>query len=55
MIKDIEPENINGYLHGYQEWYYDNGSLRYRGLFKNGLEMGYEEWEYTKTTNFYIR
>ena len=58
IYKDIDPTNLKGQLHGYQEWYAEN-KLWIRGLvrcnYKNGQEIGYEEWHNNTQTNFYIK
>ncbi len=30
---DIDNINNKGKYHGYQEWYYNNGKLMYKGFF----------------------
>ncbi len=43
-MKDIINKNDKGELHGYQEYYWSNGELYYKGLFYNGVQIDYEEW-----------
>ena len=52
MKEDISNTNDKG---EYQEWYWDNDELYYRGTFKNLKLIGYEEWHRVKQTTFYIR
>lgn len=52
--KDIDPTNLKGQLHGYQEWYLDN-KLWVRGIIKHGDRIGYYERHNWEETNFYIR
>ena len=55
-MKDIEPKDINGQFHGYNEWYYDDDiRLWMRCNYKHGREIGYEEWHDARKTTFYIR
>jgi hypothetical protein len=53
-IKDIEPKNKKGELHGYQQWYGIKNKLQFRGYWKNNETIGYIEWHIGET-NFYIR
>jgi len=61
MNKDIDNHNAKGDLHGYNEWYNVDGSLRIRTNWKNDKEIGYEEFHgyhrlyNNKQTNYYIR
>lgn len=55
IYKDIDPTNLKGQLHGYQEWYSLDDKLGYRGNYKNNREIGYEEWHNNTQTNFYIK
>ncbi len=45
-MKDIINENNKGQCHGYKEWYYPNGQLRYKGFYNNGIRVDYEEFYY---------
>ncbi len=36
--------NEHGYVHGYWEQYFDNGSLLFKGNFNYGKFFGYGEW-----------
>jgi len=59
--KDIEPKDKRGRLHGYQQWYWTNGELKFRGKLIHYVEIGYQEWHNNigvikdSETNFYIR
>ena len=58
--EEIVQCNQKGEYHGYQQWHHqnDNHTLKLRGVFKHGLEIGYEEWHKyysTAQTTFYIR
>ena len=53
--EDIDPKDNKGYYHGYQEWYWGNGKIWYRGKWIHGDRIGYSEWHDNKQTNFYIR
>ncbi len=46
MKKNIENLNSKGQYHGYQEWYYSNGELWYKGFCYNGELVDYEEFHY---------
>jgi len=35
--------NSEGDFHGYQEWYWNNGGLHYKGFYNNGIKIDYEE------------
>ena len=48
--KDIDPVNIKGEYHGYQEWYYDGNTIWYRGCYKNSEEVGYSEVNYSPSS-----
>jgi len=43
MSNDIRPENEEGYLHGYCEYYFASGKLDSRGVWVNGARYGYFE------------
>ncbi len=45
-MKEIINKNNKGELHGYQEWYYSNGELYYKGFYNNGIRFAYEEEGY---------
>jgi len=53
--KDICPTDNKGRYHGYQERYYNNGKLWFRGKLIHGLVIGYVEWHDNKQTRFFIR
>jgi len=53
--KDIDNRNPKGKFHGYQEWYWGNSVLTYRGNWKNGQEFGYSERHAYKQTRYYIK
>jgi hypothetical protein len=55
MKKDIRNHNSKGECHGYQEVYYVNGKLSFRGNFKNGSGIGYFEMHHSKLTDYCIR
>ena len=54
-MKTLEPKNIKGDHHGYQEWYSYKMGITLRCVAKNGLEVGYNEWHAHKETRFHIR
>ncbi len=43
-MKNIENYNDKGKLHGYQEIYWSNDKLGYKGFYNNGIEVDYEEF-----------
>ncbi len=45
-MKNIINKNDKGRYHGYQEWYFGNGKLDYKGFFNNGIRFAYEEEHY---------
>ena len=47
MKKNIRPRNTRGQYHGYQEWYYTNDKLMFRGNVKNNNWDGYRELYYS--------
>jgi hypothetical protein len=53
--QEIRNYNQKNQFHGYQEWCYEDGNIRFRCIYKNGLEVGYEEWHNNQQTNFHIR
>jgi hypothetical protein len=57
MKKEIETLNKKYQWHGYQEWYWINNGIRFRGCNKNGKRIGYMEWHNSNWnfTKFYIR
>ena len=54
IYKDIDPTNLKGQLHGYQEWY-DDDKLVLRGHSKNDMDIGYQEYHRLKQTEFHIK
>jgi len=55
MYKEIINRNDKGERHGYQEEYYSDGKLAYRGQSKNNFDVGYQEYHYLTETEYYIR
>jgi hypothetical protein len=55
IYKDIDPTNLKGQLHGYQEWYSLDGKLVLRGHSKNDMDIGYQEYHRLKQTEFHIK
>ena len=55
MKSGINNFNSKGELNGYQEWYYWDNKLYYRGNWKNHERYGYSESHGIKETNFYIK
>ncbi len=56
-MKDIVNRNSKDQYHGYQERYYTNGKLYFKGFFNNDIEVDYEELYYSNgklEINFYI-
>lgn len=53
--KDINNKNSKGLIHGYQEWYANDGKLTTRGNHKNIRAIGYLEWHQHNVTYFYIK
>jgi antitoxin component YwqK of YwqJK toxin-antitoxin module len=39
-------KNSRGQREGLWEWFYENGNIRLRTPYKNGMENGIEEWFY---------
>jgi hypothetical protein len=54
-MRDIINKNNKGDFHGYNEWYWNSGKLRFRGNMKNNKVIGYTEWHGFKETEYYIR
>ena len=54
-MKNIINTNSKGQRHGYQEWYWDDNTLRYKGNCNNGKLIGYSEFHTIKEINFYIK
>jgi hypothetical protein len=55
-MENKKPRNSKGELHGYQESYNADNSIRYRGVCKNNEDVGYQEYHRdVKETEFYIR
>ncbi len=46
-MKDIRNRNDKGQWHGYQEWYYTNGKLWFKGFSYNGILIDYDEIYYS--------
>ncbi len=57
-MKSIINKNDKGRYHGYQEWYYSDGKLLYKGFYNNDMPVDYQEcyWDDDKleNKNFYI-
>ena len=53
-MRDIINTNNKGKLHGYNEWYWNSGKLRFKGNFKNNFVIGYHEWHIYKQTSYKI-
>ena len=53
--KNIQPINSKRELHGYQEWYWTNGQIWMKGVYKHGQRFGYLESHNANRTNFYIK
>jgi hypothetical protein len=54
-MKNITNRNNKGQRHGYQEWYWNDGDLWYRGSYKNGRLIRYEEYHGINITKYNIR
>jgi len=54
-MKEIKPIDNKGKFHGYQERYYTNGKIWFRGKLIHGLVIGYSELHFINQTDFYIR
>jgi hypothetical protein len=50
----IENKNTIGEYHGYQEWYWMDNTLFFRGNGKNGQSIGYCENHSDKTIRYHI-
>jgi hypothetical protein len=55
MKTTIINKNDKGERHGYQEEYYSDGKLAYRGNSKNNIDVGYQEYHYLNETEYYIQ
>jgi len=61
MSKEIVTKDKHGRLHGYQEWYYNNGKILSRSNRVHGRVIGYIEWHDREiddddvSTHFFIR
>jgi len=44
--KDITPRNNKGKLHGYCEFYYDDGKLIWKGVCVNEKRYGYNTYSF---------
>jgi len=54
--KYIEPRNLIGELHGYQQWYNSfTKQLSFRGNYKNNNPISYIESFETGRTRYHIR
>ena len=54
-IKNIATKNSKGQYHGYQQWYWLDGKINYRGNRKNGEFIGYQEHFGGGVTNLFIK
>lgn len=54
--KNIQPTH-NGQYHGYQQWYYTNNNILFRGLMKYSKTIAYIEYHSPniKQATFYIK